>query len=365
MTHSLLIYGANGYTGRLVAAQAVEAGLRPVLAGRNRGAVAGTAGALGLDYRIADLGDGAGLDVILGDVSAVLHCAGPFIHTALPMAAACLRTGTHYLDITGEIPVFEALGRLDGQAATRGIVILPGAGFDVVPSDCLAAHLVHRLPGATHLTLAFTGLSGGLSRGTSKTMVEYLGQDVLVRENHRLKSIRPGERVRWIDFGEVRRLSTAISWGDVATAYVSTGVPNIEVFMGVPGSVPAVLRLSGFVAPILRTRWMKRQIHQWIEKRIIGPTDQERHRSRSLLWGRAEGPGGKAVESRLTTPNGYSLTAATAVEIACAAAAGRIDPGFQTPSLALGKDFILTIDGCYRRDYRPSGGRETHPGDAT
>ncbi|MGD8251805.1 MAG: saccharopine dehydrogenase NADP-binding domain-containing protein [Desulfobacterales bacterium] len=353
MTHPLLIYGANGYTGRLVSARAVDAGLRPVLAGRSRGSVAGLAGALGLAHRIADLGDADRLDAILGDVSVVLHCAGPFIHTALPMANACLRTGTHYLDITGEIPVFEALGRLDAQAKRKKIVMLPGVGFDVVPSDCLAAHLVHRLPGATRLMLAFTGLSGGFSRGTSKTMVEYLGQDVLVRENHRLKPIRPGERVRRIHFGEVRRLSTAISWGDVATAYVSTGIPNIEVHMGVPDWVPAALRLSRLASPIFRSRWMKRMILHWIEKRVFGPTDQERSRSRSLLWGRAEGPGGAAVESRMSTPNGYSLTAATAVEIARAAADGRIPPGFQTPSLALGKDFILTIEGCDRCDDRP------------
>jgi saccharopine dehydrogenase (NAD+, L-lysine-forming) len=134
-----LIYGANGYTGRLIARHAVECGQRPILAGRNAPAVEKIAGALGLDARAFDLGDPAAVDRGLAGLRAVLHCAGPFAHTSRPMVDGCLRNGVTYLDITGEVTVFEACAARDAEARLAGIMLMPGVGFDVVPSDCLAA----------------------------------------------------------------------------------------------------------------------------------------------------------------------------------------------------------------------------------
>lgn len=163
MSERILIYGANGYTGTLVAQRAVERGLRPVLAGRNADAVGAVARRLDLPHIAINLDDVAGLEAALHGRVAVIHCAGPFSKTSRPMANACLRTGVHYIDITGEIAVFEELHARDGEARAAGVMLLPGAGFDVVPSDCLAVHLKRRLPEATHLALAFRGLGG--SRG--------------------------------------------------------------------------------------------------------------------------------------------------------------------------------------------------------
>jgi len=154
MEKSLLIYGSNGYTGDLIARFAVNQGLRPILAGRNREKISAQANELGLEYRIFPLHDSAAIDAVLDDVSTVLHCAGPFALTSKPMAQACLRAKAHYLDITGEIGVLESLARRDADAKSVGVMLLPGTGFDVVPSDCLAAHLKRRLPSATRLTLA-------------------------------------------------------------------------------------------------------------------------------------------------------------------------------------------------------------------
>src|SRR6516164_10180234 len=155
---SLLLYGANGYTGRLIAREAVVRGLHPVLAGRNAAAVSELARQLGLEHRVFALDDAAATRAGLAGMTAVLHCAGPFARTAGPMADACLEAGVHYLDITGEISVFEMLAARDTEAMAAGIMLLPGAGFDVVPSDCLAAHLHRRLPTAKRLTLAFQGI---------------------------------------------------------------------------------------------------------------------------------------------------------------------------------------------------------------
>ncbi|MFO0949410.1 MAG: saccharopine dehydrogenase NADP-binding domain-containing protein [Planctomycetota bacterium] len=182
MSKSFLIYGANGYTASLTARMAVERGMKPILAGRSPEKFAALAKELGLESRAFSLEDKAAASRALNDVFVVLHGAGPFSHTYRAMADACLASKTHYLDITGEIEVYEGLAARTAEAAKVGIMLMPGVGFDIVPSDCLAAHLKRRLPTATHLSLGFQGL-GRLSRGTATTMAENM---------HRGGAVRPG-----------------------------------------------------------------------------------------------------------------------------------------------------------------------------
>jgi len=207
---NFLIYGANGYTGELTARMAVERGLRPVLAGRNAAQLVELAGRLGLEYRIFDLDETEALDRALSSTHAVLHCAGPFVHTHGRMAEACLRTGAHYLDISGEIT---------------------GIGFYVVPTDCLAAHLKLRLPAASHLALAICTIGPArISRGTRKTFVEGLGDTGYVRKDGEMTRVPQASEVRVIDFGEGPIEVSRITLGDVFTAHHSTGIPNIETY---------------------------------------------------------------------------------------------------------------------------------------
>ena len=137
MNGAILIYGATGYTGKLIAKTAVDRGARPILAGRNLEKVRAVAEPLGLAALAFDLRDPGRIDAAIKDVSVVLNVAGPFSATSRPMADACLRNHVHYLDITGEIDVFEALAARDAEAKSRGVMLLSGVGFDVVPSDCL------------------------------------------------------------------------------------------------------------------------------------------------------------------------------------------------------------------------------------
>src|SRR5690242_17266656 len=227
-----LIYGANGYTGTLIAKEAVSRGLRPMLAGRSQ-AVAEMATRLGLRHRVFGLDDAATVREGLAGMTAVLHCAGPFAHTYRAVADACLAGHVHYLDVTGEIGVFEGLAALDAAARAANVMLLPGVGFDVVPSDCLAAHLKRRLPAATHLALGFQ-TRGGVSRGTATTMAENVAKGGLVRRGGKLVRVPPGWRFRAIDFGAGRTTAMTIPWGDVSTAYHSTGIPDVEVYMAVP-----------------------------------------------------------------------------------------------------------------------------------
>ena len=215
-----LIYGATGYTGQLTAEHAVALGLRPVLAGRNREKLRALAQRLGLEWRVFGLESAAQVRKGLEGVTAVLHTAGPFSATSQPMADACLSVGVHYVDITGEIDVFEALATRDAESRAAGVMLLPGAGFDVVPSDCLAAHVKARLPTATRLRLSVGGL-GSMSRGTAKTAVEAITRGTRVRRGGRLVELQDPPRAT-ADFGDGPKPTIAVSWGDIATAWHST-----------------------------------------------------------------------------------------------------------------------------------------------
>ena len=346
---SLLIYGATGYTGELTARLAAEQGMQPILAGRNEAQVAAVAARYGLPYRAAALDDPAGLDALLQDVTVVLHCAGPFVYTATPMVNACLRNRVHYLDITGEIAVFEALAGRDNEARQAGILLLPGAGFDVVPSDCLARHLSQRLPTATRLLLAIRGI-GRISRGTTLTALEGMrrGPSGLVRKQGKLISTPPAWKERLVDFGNGPRATVTVPWGDVFTAYYSTGIPDIEVYMSLSPAVVQSMKLSRHLGWLLQLPG----VFNWLQDRIRsgppGATDAERANGKSLLWGRVEDDAGNAAEARLRTPEGYTFTALASLQIARNVLSGHLTAGYQTPASAYGADWILALPGVRR-----------------
>jgi short subunit dehydrogenase-like uncharacterized protein len=334
-----LIYGANGYTGELIAQLAVQRGVSPILAGRNAGAVAALAGRLGLAHRVFGLDNPSGVRDGLAGVDAVVHCAGPFELTSAPMVAACLATGTHYLDITGEIAVLEAVYAQDAQAREAGVVLLPAVGFDVVPTDCLAALLAAALPTATSLELAFVA-GGGLSPGTWATSLRGAAAGNRRRVDGALVSIPMGEPKRRVPMpsGEVE--VTAIPWGDLASGYRSTGIPSITTYTKVAGSgagaraASAALKVPG-VAAVARAAAPS------------GPDAARRAASHSEIWGEVRAADGTVRTATMTTPNGYSLTADSALRAVARVLAGDVPAGAHTPSAALGPDFASTLDGVH------------------
>ncbi|MBW2162747.1 MAG: saccharopine dehydrogenase NADP-binding domain-containing protein, partial [Deltaproteobacteria bacterium] len=204
MPGKILIYGSYGYTGDLIARFAKEDGVHVVLSGRNAERLSEQAERYGFDSVAADVSDPDSIRSALRDIDVVIHCAGPFAHTYEAMARACLDTGTHYTDITGEAEVYEGLWAMDDEAKRAGIMLLPGTGFDVVPSDCLAAHLKSRCPEATHLELAFRGRGGGVSHGTAKTMAENIHRGGTIRRDGELVRVPTAWKTRMIDFGDGR-----------------------------------------------------------------------------------------------------------------------------------------------------------------
>lgn len=344
-----LIYGANGYTGELIARAAGARGHRPILAGRNAAAVGALAQELGLQPRAFGLDDPRALDAGLAGAGLVLNCAGPFSRTAEPVASACLRLGAHYLDVTGEIPVFEMLARRHAAAQEAGVMLLPGVGFDVVPSDCLAAHLKRRLPSASHLRLAFQA-GVGASRGTATTMVENLDKGGLVRRAGRLARVPAAWKSRDIDFGNGPRTTVTIPWGDVSTAFHSTGIPNVEVYMAAPRGLIFTLKMLRPLAPLLGSRPVQSFLKRRIQARPPGPSAEQRARGQARLWGEAWDEAGSRVVSRLRTPDGYTLTVLTALACVERIVSGQSTPGFATPSRAFGADLVLEIPGVTRTD---------------
>ena len=347
MEKTFLIYGANGYTGELITRYAAERGLRPILAGRNEAKIAELAAKYGFEHRAFSLDDTSKLDAALQQVEMVLHCAGPFSITSLPMVKACIRNKKHYTDITGEISVFETCASFDKKAVDAGVMVMPGVGFDVVPSDCLAKHLKDRLPSATHLSLAFYGM-GRLSHGTAATMTMNVGKGGAIRKDGRITGVKAAWKTREIDFGEVTKTGVTIPWGDVSTAFYSTGIPNIEVFTVVPPSNLKMMKMSRYLGWLLATG----PFQNYLQKKIPagGPSDAERAKGKTLLWGEASDGEGNRVESRLQGPEGYTITAIAALNIAEKILAGNFTPGYQTPAKAYGADLVLEIEGVKRKD---------------
>lgn len=350
MTERLMIYGATGYTGKLVAGEAVRHGLDVVLAGRNAEKLKAVAERLGCEARPIALSDADGLRAALEDVAAVLHIAGPFSQTAAPMVEACLATRTHYLDVTGEIDVFEAIARRGPEAEEAGVVLLPGVGFDVVPTDCLAAHTAARIDEPTVLRIAVAGGEGGASRGTVKTAIEVLGDGLRMRENGIICKRPLGSVERHFDFGAGPARALAVPWGDVATAFYSTHIPQIEVYVVLSGGAAKRLKASRFVAPFLRMPRVQRFLKSRVDLMPEGPDESARNATRTLLLAEVEGPGEQYARTLLETPSGYALTPIAAIESAVRVMAGAAAPGYQTPSTAFGADFILDLADCRRTD---------------
>jgi short subunit dehydrogenase-like uncharacterized protein len=347
MIEPWMIYGANGYTGRLAARYAKECNHRPVLAGRHGKSIRLLAGELDLESRVFDLADPAAAATNLEGVAAVLHCAGPFSATSRPMLAACLRTGTHYLDITGEIAVLEDIHSRKNEIRDARIVAIPAVGFDVVPTDCLAAMLKRDLPSATHLKLAFRPSAGKLSPGTTKTMFEGLPEGGRIRKDGRIVKVPPAYKVETIAFTETfSAIAVTIPWGDVATAFYSTGIPNIEVFVGVPERQIGKMKIPGLVRWLMGRRPVQAFLQGQIASRVTGPTDEERARNEIHLYGEASDDAGHKVAIRLRTRDAYTLTAEASVKAALKVMQGSLAAGVYTPSMAFGADYVLELEGA-------------------
>lgn len=350
MQTKLLIYGSYGYTGNLICEIAAKKGWKPTIAGRNAEKVKEQAEKFGFPYVVFDISETEKLEAELKKVQVVLHCAGPFMFTAKQMAEACLKTKTHYLDITGEWQVFEMLAGMDDKAKAAEIMILPGVGFDVVPSDCLALFLKESLPDATNLEIVLNNAGSTMSRGTKLTMAEGLGGDSAMRKEGKIIAVPLARFVKEITINGKKRTAMSIPWGDIATAWYSTQIPNITTYITAhPKSIRAAQRAK-YIGFLLRIPFVKQMIKNRIYKEGTPITEEMRQKSSSQIWGSVQNSKGESKTALLTMPDGYLLTANTAVLIVERVLQNDLKIGFQTPAKCYGSGLILEADGTKREE---------------
>ncbi len=344
MTENWLIYGANGYTGKLTVKEARKRGLRPLIGGRSAGPLTRLAGDTGCKHVVLDLDERDRLRRHLKDVSVVLNCAGPFHRTARPLIEACLDTNTHYVDITGEIDVFEYAHSRHHAAIAAGIVLCPGAGFDVVPTDCIAATLKHAMDDATHLSLGFDSTMN-LSPGTAKTTAAKLPGGGKIRRDGNIVNVPLAFHSKEIDFGNGAKMAMTIPWGDVSTAWHTTKIPNIEAYVPASPKLINRLRRLNSIRTMLGWGWVQSAIARQIDKRITGPDQDMLDNDKTYVWGEVRNAAGQLRTARITTANGYALTVQASIEISQYLLGNTSVEGAFTPSGLMGPQFASRLPG--------------------
>jgi short subunit dehydrogenase-like uncharacterized protein len=338
--NKLMIYGANGYSAKLILKELIENKIKPLLAGRNEQAIVHLARQYNCDYRIFDTNSNDKITAALNDVHTLLNCAGPFKYTAKELIEACIQTKTNYIDITGEIPVLHLAFSSAEKAKGAGITILPGAGFDVIPSDCLAKRLSEQMPDATHLKLGMLNIKGKISRGTFLTTLDFLGSNGIVRRNGEIIESQIGEYSIKVKRNGFLFNGISIPWGDIYTSYKSTGIPNIEVYLGLS---PSLFFLRHVLLPVLKLfkiGFVEKLISSFIKKSVTGPNEEQRNATKTFIWGRVENVKGEIIEGAYQFMEGYNLTAKGAAEVAKRILNNQVPPGTYTPSLAFGSSFM-------------------------
>ncbi len=341
---NILIYGAYGYTGQLISRLAKEQGLPIMLAGRDESRTKALAEELDVPYSAFPLSDQSALDRALQQVKVLLHCAGPFEHTCQVMADACLRNRVHYTDITGEMQVFEYFKNRSAEAMAAGIVFLPGIGFDVVPSDCLANLLAAEMPNAESLTLALFSPGGKMSHGTALTVLENANRGGAIRQSGKIKKVPHAYHVKNFDFGFTERLGVTIPWGDLSTAYSSTGIPNIRVYNCVPTGTMKGMKWLNYTGWMMSLPGVKNYLRGRIKDKPAGPSAEHRDKVRSYIWAEVTRQD-QSQRAYLDLPEGYALTAMTSVHIAKKLLEKHLSPGYHTPATAFGPGLILELPG--------------------
>ena len=349
-----VMYGAYGYTGQLVLDLATAAGHRPILAGRNPETLRALAEPLGLEHRAFRANDASAVRDALHGAAVLLNCAGPFVETAEPLVRGCLDTRCHYADVTGEFMVIEALAELDGPATNAGVVLCPAVGFDVVPTDCLAAKLKAELPDATRLTLSLQS-DMGVSKGSAKSVINLFAEGPLIRRDGKMIRVSRRTHIRTIDFGAGPVPCAPVPWGDLVTAWRTTGIPNIDVVFPLRAGTFELL-----FEPVMRaafnSAWVRRRLRRLIDRRVEPPGEKELQEVGVVLFGEVENDRGDRRAAIMDCPNGYALTASAAFATVKHLLEYEGEGGYRTPSQLLGADVTETELGCTLRPSAPFSG---------
>lgn len=353
MSGRLLLYGATGFTGREVAS-ALASTIDIILAGRDPVKLRAVAEPLGLPWLAFDLTDPSHIDAALQDIDVVLHAAGPFEITARPMIDSCLRTGTHYLDLGGEWPVFLDAMKYDAAAKAADIMVLPGVGLTVAASDCLLASAKERWPDTVRFCLGISRAQV-ISRGSVESATRLLSSDVIIRRKGALETVPAGSLVRAFDFGRGLSETVAMSWADVVTATITTGVEDVEVYSEMHWPERAGYRASAMAMEIAGSKPLQQIGGAFARTWPSGPSEEARDAASFSMVVEALDPWRRVRRLAMRTMNGYDFSVVTASEAVRKTLSGTVKSGFQTPALAFGASFIFDAGAAVMDD--PKGPR--------
>mgnify|MGYP001791832373 CR=1 FL=1 len=358
-----MIYGATGFTGRIAVREAVAQGLEPVIAGRNEAKLAAIAGQHGLRHVSFPIDSSESIAKHLrgNEIQLVLNLAGPYAYTGAPMIRACLEAGCHYLDITGEPNVFHDAYSMHEQALQKGVAIMPGVGFDILPSDCMIKYVVDQISEATDVVMAFDFRGETLSRGALKRGLEMVAANGnLIRRGGELIPIPFASESRMVHFLKGEAKAKLCMWGDVISGYRTTGAPNIATFFAFDRPIERQFALLHRLRPLLRFGFVRKFLSKQLEREPEGPSKELQNTARVDLYAKASDNQGRTAEVWLQTCEGYLFTAR-----ACIYAAKRVLnenlAGALTPSIAFGRDSVLEIEGTIRRDSIAANTPATNP----
>lgn len=348
VSSSWMLYGATGYTGTLIAEEAVRRGHRPILAGRNAEKLRFLAERLQLEWAAFSLEDESALLRATESVDLMLHAAGPFAETCAPIMDACLAGKTHYLDISNEISVLQAAQARHYLAEKMGVSVIPGVGFGTLASNCLVSHVCDKISDPVLLEIVISPYVAQRSAGASKSTLETIARGGYVRRNGILAAIPFGSGAKRIRFADGEHDVLPVPTGDLEAAYMATGIADISVYMPFPLNPT----LACFVLPIVQKllSWdaLRQQAARRIERRQAShtkkPVDTSQH---SWLWACATDRHGNVAEARLEAGEGYNFTASASIHavewVLC-----HHPVGANAPAAVFGADFVLQVDGVRR-----------------
>jgi len=343
------LLGATGYTGKLITDAAASYGISLMLLGRSQQKLRALSDRVGYPFQTVSVSSESALQESLRNVDVMINAAGPFSATAQLVVEACLATNTHYLDLTGEIPVFDTLFSYHKQANKQGIMVMPGVGFAVVASDCLAAYVASQLPDAMMLNIGVSR-SDIFSRGSARTMLELFDNGVLVRRNGMLEKIPVASLEHYFDFGLGRRPALAVSWPDVFTAYHTTGISNISTYFEVGAMERSAAMYGRYAGWTLKLPFARQAMQLQLSLLPEGPSQQCRDIRHRVVVAEAVAADGTCFRCRLTTPEAYTFSALSTLEIAKRVINGEYRCGFQTPAGVYGPELLQAIPGVYRTE---------------
>lgn len=324
----MLLYGATGYTGKIIAERAKELNLDFDIAGRDQDKLLSVANKLNVGYHVFGVDDQDAWQEALKDKHVLINAAGPFALTARQAMEACLKAGVHYLDISAELDTYQLAESLDQEAKAAGIQIISGAGL-FVSYDALVVHLSKLIAEPEYLSVGFRHY-GGFSKGSVLSSKNIADLGILIRKNGDIIH-NPHPESKTFSFGEQQVECIPTPLGGIILSYKSTGIPNIEEYFS--------LKLPVNELPDLTAG----NLHG-------GPTKEERAAGRNGISAEITGRDGKVVKAYVDAPSGYDLTPLSVVAIAHRILKEDFKTGYQSPGSAYGEEILNDIPDIFLTD---------------